>query len=133
MVDQTPGRRILIVDDEAHILHVLTLKLANAGYDVLTAEDGQEGLDAVFNESPDLVITDYQMPRMTGLEMARAIHADPRFQSLPILMLSARGFRLADEELTSTGIADLLSKPFSPRDVLSRVEALLTPIAPIQE
>ena len=63
-----PKRRILIVDDEMHILQVLSLKLRNAGYDVLLAEDGEEALEVVLRERPDLVITDFQMPFMTGLE-----------------------------------------------------------------
>ena len=63
---------ILVVDDETHILHVVGLKLSNAGYEIITAEDGEEGLEVAVEQTPDLVITDFQMPFMTGLELSIA-------------------------------------------------------------
>ncbi|MGA2266285.1 MAG: response regulator [Phycisphaerae bacterium] len=119
------SRKILIVDDEAHILHVLSLKLRNAGYDVISAVDGEEALDLCLAERPDLVITDYQMPIKTGLELSRELHAHEATENIPIVMITAREFDLAQEELTKAGIAAILAKPFGPREVLGKVQALL--------
>lgn len=116
---------ILVVDDEAHIRHVVSLKLNNAGYEVITAEDGEEGLDLAVKHQPDLVITDYQMPYMTGLELCIQMKQQDATRATPAVMLTARGFNIADEYLDQTNITDVISKPFSPRDVLTRVEALL--------
>jgi CheY-like chemotaxis protein len=116
---------ILVVDDETHILHVVSLKLANAGYDVITAEDGEEGLEVALERQPDLVITDYQMPFMTGLELCVKLKQDSRTAQTPALMLTARGFSLSGDALGQTNIAAVLSKPFSPREILSKVQELL--------
>ncbi len=116
---------ILVCDDESHILHVVSLKLRNAGYTVLTAEDGVEGLELARQHRPNLIITDYQMPRMNGVELCAALRQDDQLKSIPALMLTARGFRLDPIEVRQARIADVLSKPFSPREVLSRVQELL--------
>ena len=119
------AKKILIADDEPHILYVLKLKLSNAGYEVVTAMDGEEALELCQSEHPDLVITDYEMPIMTGLEMARKLHADEQFKSVPVLMLTARGFDIEAEEMAAAGIAGVMSKPFGPREVLGKVRQLL--------
>lgn len=125
MSDSQRPRLILAVDDEAHILHVVSLKLRNAGYDILTAQDGEEGLEVALERRPDLVITDFQMPIMTGLELCVKLKADPATSHIPALMLTARGYSLSQEDLETTNIAGVLSKPFSPREVLARVQELL--------
>ena len=114
--------RILIVDDEAHILHVLSLKLKNAGYEILTAPDGEEGFELASAELPDLVITDYQMPFMTGLELCHALEDQKSTANIPVLILTARGHALEDQELKISNVKAILSKPFSPRAVLQLVE-----------
>ena len=119
-------QRILVVDDESHILHVLTLKLGKAGYDVLTAVDGEEGLHLARESKPDLVITDIQMPYMTGLELSRALADDESTSAIPVLILTARGYALASEDLESSNIRDVLSKPFSPRSLIELVASTLT-------
>jgi CheY-like chemotaxis protein len=116
---------ILVVDDEAHIVHVVTLKLQNAGYQVLTAEDGEEGLALAIEHRPDLVISDYQMPFMTGLELCMQLKKHEQTKATPALMLTARGFSLPNELLEQTNIVTVLSKPFSPRDILARVQELI--------
>ena len=116
---------ILVADDETHILHVVSLKLKNAGFDVVTAEDGEEALEVAIEQLPDLVITDYQMPYMTGLELCQRLRADDRTTAIPALMLTARGFSLSSEDMERANIAGVLSKPFSPREVLGRVHELL--------
>ena len=119
------NRSILVVDDEAHIQHVVSLKLRNAGFTVITASDGEEALEVLAGSPVDLIITDYQMPNMTGLELARAVHKEPGRARLPMLLLTAHGLALEPVELTRAGICASLSKPFSPREVLSKVHALL--------
>lgn len=117
--------KVLVADDEAHILHVVSMKLKNAGLDVVTAVDGEEALDVCLAERPDLVITDFQMPYMTGLELCVAM----REQGLqtPAILLTARGFDIEPDEMIRAGIAAVLAKPFSPREVLAKVQALLDP------
>lgn len=117
--------RILVVDDESHIVHVVSLKLRNAGYEVLTAADGEEGYDVAVQERPDLVITDYQMPFMTGLELCEKLKQTAETKAIPALMLTARGFSLNPVDLDRTNVAGVLSKPFSPREVLKKVEQLI--------
>jgi CheY-like chemotaxis protein len=124
MSADTPTR-VLVVDDESHIVHVVRLKLSNAGYDVLSAADGEEGYESACKHRPDLIITDYQMPYMTGLEMCRRLRQNPDTENIPVLMLSARGYALEDEELRSVNIVATLGKPFSPRELLTRVVEVL--------
>jgi CheY-like chemotaxis protein len=119
------ARRILVVDDEAHILQVLLLKLNKAGYEVITANDGEEAFEAARREVPDLVITDFQMPYMTGLELCRALKGHEPTSQIPVLMLTARGFALDDEDLAIGNIRDVLSKPFSPRAIVQQVESII--------
>ena len=118
-------QKILVVDDEAHIVQVVSMKLRNAGYEVLTAADGEEAFEIVSREVPDLVISDFQMPYMTGVELCRAMAGHPTTANVPVLMLTARGYALDDEDLAIGNIRDVLSKPFSPRAILQQVKSLL--------
>ena len=117
--------KILVADDEAHILHVLSMKLRNAGFEVLTAADGEEALELATIERPDLVITDYQMPVMSGVEFCRELHANDQTRDIPAIMLTARGFDIEPKEMVEAGIAAVLAKPFSPREILAKVNELL--------
>ncbi|QDV89118.1 Alkaline phosphatase synthesis transcriptional regulatory protein PhoP [Phycisphaerae bacterium RAS2] len=117
--------KILVCDDEPHIVHVVAAKLRGAGFEVLTAGDGQEGLDLAREAHPDLIFTDYQMPSLSGLELCARLRADPATRDIPAVMLSARGFSIGDEDLTHTNIRKVLPKPFSPREVLSIARELL--------
>lgn len=118
---------ILIVDDETHILHVVSIKLRNAGFRTITANDGEEGFAAAIEHQPDLVITDYQMPFMTGLELCIALIEQKKTADIPVMMLTARGFRLDKHCTEQTNIVTLISKPFSPREILSKVQSLINP------
>ncbi len=117
--------RIVVADDESHIRHVVSMKLTNAGYSVMTAMDGEEALELCLAEEPDMLITDYQMPFLTGAEVAKRVHAHDALKTLPVLMLTARGADIEAQEMSEAGIADVLSKPFSPREVLNKVQGLL--------
>ncbi len=127
------SKRIVIADDEAHILRVMSMKLTNAGYEVLTAVDGEEALELCAKEKPDLLITDYQMPVMSGLELCKQLRSDDETRNIPAIMLTARGFDIEPSEMVAAGITAVLAKPFSPREVLAKVNDLLdvvpTPIA----
>jgi len=118
-------RKVLVVDDEAHIVQVVSLKLRNAGYTVLTAEDGEEAYEVVCAEHPDLVITDFQMPYMTGLELCTAMFENPECADIPVFLLTARGHAIDEESLSRTNIQEVLSKPFSPRAILESVDNIL--------
>jgi two-component system, OmpR family, alkaline phosphatase synthesis response regulator PhoP len=118
-------KTILAVDDEAHILHVVSLKLTNAGFNVLTAKDAEEALEVAAASTIDLLITDFQMPGMSGLDLARTLHRQVGRKRLPAIMLTAHGLALEQVELADAGITACLSKPFSPRDLLEKVHELL--------
>ena len=118
-------RTILVADDESHILHVVSLKLRNAGFRVLTARDGQEALELAQQERPDLIITDYHMPALSGLELCRRLKQDPATESIPAIMLTARGYHLEPADTKESGIRRMLSKPFSPRHLLQTVNEVL--------
>ncbi len=119
------SKKVLVADDEAHILHVVTMKLKNAGYEVITAVDGEEALELCQSEHPDLVITDNQMPYLTGLELCRKMRETEQLKCIPVIMLTARGFELDAQELAAAGISALLAKPFSPREVLQKAESIV--------
>jgi len=125
MTDSRDKQLVLVVDDESHILHVVSLKLRNAGYEILTAADGEEGYELAVQHQPHLVITDYQMPIMTGLDLCRKLREHEPTAQTPVLMLTARGSGLSEDDLASTNIQDVLTKPFSPREVLTKVQALM--------
>ncbi len=116
---------VLVVDDESHIVHVVSMKLRNAGLEVLSAADGEEGYEKAIQYKPDLIITDYQMPVMTGLELCCKLREQESTAQTPVIMLTARGSGLSDEDLAQTNIRDVLTKPFSPREVLSKVQSLI--------
>jgi two-component system alkaline phosphatase synthesis response regulator PhoP len=118
-------KTILVADDETHILHVVSLKLRNAGFKVLTAQDGQEALELAQLEKPDLVITDYHMPQLSGLELCQRLKQDPATNGIPAIMLTARGYHLDPADTEQSGILRMLSKPFSPRQLLATVNEVL--------
>ena len=118
-------KTILVADDETHILHVVSLKLRNAGYLVITARDGQEALEMAQHEKPDLIITDYHMPQLSGLELCQRLKQDPATCAIPAIMLTARGYQLDPADTEQSGILRMLSKPFSPRQLLTTVNEVL--------
>lgn len=120
--------KILIIEDESNIAQLIRLYLEQAGYSVLAAGDGVAGLELHAREHPDLVILDLMLPALDGMEVCRRIRA---WASTPILILTARNAeedRIAGLEL---GADDYLVKPFSPREVVSRVKAILRRAAPV--
>jgi two-component system, OmpR family, alkaline phosphatase synthesis response regulator PhoP len=119
-------KRILLCDDELHILRAAEFKFRRAGYEVACACDGEEAWKLIESFHPDILVTDCQMPRLSGLQLAARIKEHAETASLPVIMLSAKGFELSAEELRAQyGIHLLLAKPFSPRELFAQVEAVL--------
>lgn len=122
---------ILLADDEAHITCVVSHKLTGAGYSVVTARDGEEAYETACRVRPALVVTDLQMPRLSGLELALKLKATPETATTPLIMLTARGYILDKDALGRTNIRQVMAKPFSARDILKLVQDILA--APIAE
>jgi len=117
--------RILVADDEPNQLELLTFNLTQADYEVIRAEDGQQALDMIDEHRPDLAIIDWMMPEMSGIDVCRTLRSRSETKRLPIIILSARGEE-GDRTLgLDIGADDYISKPFSPREMISRVRALL--------
>lgn len=123
--------KILVADDESHILNVVVLKLTNAGFNVQTAGDGQEAFELATAQRPDLLITDYHMPLLSGLELCQKLRQQPATCGIPTIMLTARGYDLSPADTQASGILKMLSKPFSPRQLLATVNELLGVAVPI--
>ncbi len=117
---------ILVADDESHIVQVLALKFRNAGHDVIEANDGEEALGLARQHQPDVLVTDMQMPFMNGMELAGALLDDARTSAIPVLVLTARGWAMDDCIATLSNVKSVQSKPFSPREILSLVEGLMS-------
>lgn len=117
---------IVICDDEPHITRAVEIKLRKAGHSITVCENGAVGLEAARGSRPDLVITDCQMPVMTGLELCSAIHNDPALAGIPTVMLTAKGYEINEPELRrQLGVRRLVHKPFSPRDLVGIVDEIL--------
>ena len=117
------SKNVLLCDDEIHIVRTAEIRLSQAGFTVRIAHDGQEAWQAILEDQPDLVVTDLQMPRVDGLELIRRIRTNASTKDLPVIMLTAKGFELArDEMMEKWGIFAILSKPFSPRELARLID-----------
>jgi two-component system phosphate regulon response regulator PhoB len=117
--------KIVVIEDEPNILEVLAYNLKREGFQVVAVEDGEEGLTLVRQEAPDLVLLDLMLPGLDGIEVCRRIKTDPVTRSTPIIMVTAK-----DEESDvvlglGVGADDYIAKPFSPRELIARVQAVL--------
>ncbi|HEU4566675.1 MAG TPA: response regulator [Marmoricola sp.] len=117
--------RIVIADDDADIRELVVFKLRHSGHDVVPVGDGAAAVEACRAEKPDLVILDVMMPGMSGLEAARTLRSDDTMAGLPIIMLTARAQESDIEQGLEAGADDYIVKPFSPRELASRVDAVL--------
>ena len=120
--DTQPGGRILIVDDEPHIVELVRYNLVHEGFEVSVASDGHEALEKAKKETPDLVILDLMLPYVDGLEVCRHIRKE---SSVPILMLTAKDGEQERVVGLEMGADDYVTKPFSPRELVARVRAIL--------
>jgi two-component system phosphate regulon response regulator PhoB len=116
---------ILLVEDEPEIREMLCFTLGRAGYDVVEAETGEQALQRFDGRPPDLVIIDWMLPGISGTELARRLRRDELTADLPLIMLTARGEESDKLKGFDSGIDDYITKPFSPRELIARVKALL--------
>ena len=119
------AHKILIVEDEPEIRELLAFTLNREGYDVLEAETAEAALLKMDSRMPDLAVVDWMLPGMDGVELARRIRRDEVGSDLPIIMLTARGDEPDKLKSFASGVDDYITKPFSPRELLARVKALL--------
>lgn len=121
---------ILVADDDQDILDLVTFKLEQAGYAVSTAHDGPGALASAKAACPDLAVLDVTMPGLSGLDVCLALRADPATSRVPVILLTARSQEIDVQTGFDVGADDYIPKPFSPRELLSRVEALLARATP---
>lgn len=117
--------RILIVEDEPDVLLLLENRVRGAGHDVVSATNGEEGLTLVSTEKPDLVVLDWMMPRRDGIEVCEEIRRSDPDHGTKVLMLTARSQQSDVDRAMAAGADDYIVKPFSSRDLIERISALL--------
>ncbi|WP_159499753.1 response regulator transcription factor [Microbacterium sp. 18062] len=116
---------ILVVEDDADVAGLIQLRLSASGHDVSVAVDGLAGVSAAYAVRPDVVILDWMMPRLSGIQVCERLRADGAFDAMKIIMLTARARESDIERAYSAGVDDYMTKPFSPRELGARVEALI--------
>jgi two-component system response regulator MtrA len=118
--------RILVADDDVDIRELVEFKLSTMGHDIVAVGDGAAAIDACMAQKPDLAVLDVMMPGVSGLDAIRAIRAEPNLADLPVILLTARAQESDVETGFDSGADDYITKPFSPRELASRVQALLS-------
>ena len=122
------SRKVLVVDDEIHIVHVVAIKLRSNGFEVVTASNGAEAFELACSEKPDIIVTDLQMPLMNGLELVSKLRENDQLKSIPVIMLTGRSFSIEKEKKEQLQISECLGKPFSPRELLKKIEDILNTV-----
>jgi Response regulators consisting of a CheY-like receiver domain and a winged-helix DNA-binding domain len=124
-MDTGSRRKILIIEDETDVADLLTLNLRKAGYRISTVPDGASGLQKARDDKPDLIILDLMLPKMSGLEVCRILKSDTATSQIPILMLTAKAEEVDRIVGLEFGADDYVTKPFSPREIVLRIRAIL--------
>jgi len=118
-------KKILVVDDNPDLIFILQVQLKNKGYDTVQATNGMQAVDIATAQLPDLIVMDIMMPQMNGLQAARLIRQNPKTRSIPILAATAK-ITIADkEECFQSGCNDHMDKPFTTKELVSRIEKLM--------
>lgn len=117
---------VLVADDDPDILTLVSFRLEKAGYEVLTATDGQQALDLAVDRHPTLAVLDVRMPKLNGYEVTTKLRENPATSKTPILLLSASVHEASVAKGFDAGADDYLKKPFVPQELLARIEAILT-------
>ena len=118
-------KKILLVEDEKDMVYAVSLRLEAAGYEVITAVDGQEALNKARHEKPDLIVLDLMLPKIDGYKVCRMLKYDEKYKRIPIIMFSARA-QESDKKLGSEVGADAyITKPFEPKVLLAKISDLL--------
>jgi phosphate regulon transcriptional regulator PhoB len=118
-------RKILVVDDEADLLDLISYNLTKDGFEVSTASDGEEALSEIRKTHYDLVVLDLMLPGIQGMELCRILRGDPKTDTVPIIMLTAKGEEVDRVLGLEIGADDYIAKPFSPRELIARIRAVL--------
>ncbi|MFN0028779.1 MAG: response regulator [Acidimicrobiales bacterium] len=118
-----------MIEDDPDIVELVSWKLRSAGFDVSAEIDGAAGLAAALTDLPDLIVLDWMMPRRSGIEVCQELRQDRRTASIPVILLTARAQERDIEQGFAAGANDYIVKPFSPRELVSRINALLPRIA----
>ncbi len=117
--------KILVVDDEINITQILEFSIGSEGYEVITAQNGEDAIDTAKREQPDLIVLDIMMPKIDGYEACRILKANPLTKHIPVVLLTAKG-RDIDKRLGyEVGATDYIVKPFSPSKLVDRIHQLL--------
>ncbi|ANG64969.1 phosphate regulon transcriptional regulatory protein PhoB [Marinobacterium aestuarii] len=124
------AKRVLIVDDEAPIREMIAVALEMAGYECLEADNARDAHELVVDSPPDLVLLDWMMPGMTGIEFARRLRKDALTAEIPIIMLTAKGEEDSKVKGLEAGVDDYITKPFSPRELVARLKTVLRRTTP---
>jgi DNA-binding response OmpR family regulator len=119
------GKTILVVDDDTAMQRLLMYHLEKAGYDVVVAEDGLEGLAKVESAKPNVVVTDLMMAHKDGFELCRDIRSRAEFNDISIVVLTARDYRADVDALLALGVNCVMNKPFNPKELTKKVQELL--------
>lgn len=122
--------KVLVVEDDANLAELVCYNLASGGFETLCTPDGETALEMVRDEAPDVVILDWMLLNLSGIEVCRRVRANPATASLPIIMLTARTEEADRIRGLDTGADDYVTKPFSPRELVSRVQAVLRRVRP---
>ena len=117
--------KILVVDDEIYIVHILDFSLGMEGYEVVTALDGEQAIERAHAEKPDLIVLDIMMPKLDGYETCKRLKADAETKDVPVILLSAKGRNVDQKVGFEVGADDYITKPFSPRKLVERINAIL--------
>jgi DNA-binding response OmpR family regulator len=117
--------KIVIIEDESDILEVIEYNLKREGYEVLTSQDGEEGLEQIGRSAPDLVVLDLMLPNIDGIEICRRLKSDPVTRSIPVIIVTAKGEESDIVLGLGVGADDYVTKPFSPKELVARVKAVL--------
>ncbi|HTH20365.1 MAG TPA: response regulator, partial [Candidatus Udaeobacter sp.] len=124
-MDNSPGRNILIIEDESDVADLLEMSLRKAGFKTTATADGATGLQKAHENRPDFIILDLMLPKMSGLEVCRILKGDAATSHIPILMLTAKAEEVDRIVGLEFGADDYVTKPFSPREVTLRIRAIL--------
>lgn len=117
--------KILVVDDEVYIVHILDFSLGMEGYEVVTALDGEQALAKVKSDKPDLIVLDIMMPKLDGYETCKILKSAPETKNIPVILLSAKGRNVDQKMGFQVGADDYITKPFSPRKLVERIKLIL--------
>jgi DNA-binding response OmpR family regulator len=125
------NKRILVVDDEPHLIRSLSFILTKEGYEVITAENGEEAVQKAAENKPVLMFLDIMMPKKNGYEVCQMIRSMPDFKEMFIIILSAKGGDVDREKALSVGANEFMTKPFSPLEVVSKVKIFMEKLSQI--